>query len=103
MANTPQPGPIGFLDVTRSIMTVLHTPLLGPETVHISTASTNSRAGFNANKRGQTDRSVQSSIDKADVRKVGTSHGSTKLSINFDKSSPPWWEADRNSLGIYST
>ena len=32
----------------------------------------------------QTDRSVQSSVDKQDMRKVGTSHGSQKLSINFN-------------------
>ena len=88
-AHTPRPGPIGYKEETLGVMTVMYTPLLGPIAVHTSQTGPTvcTGAGILTNKRGRTDKSVQSSINIPDMRKVGTDHGSLKLSIKIDKSS----------------
>ena len=90
MAQTPHPGPSWCTDATMSVMTILHTPLLGPTDMQLSLAGpvvrTNSGAGVNANKSCQKDNCIQSSLNIPDMRKAVGSHSSPKLSINFDKS-----------------
>ena len=64
--------------------------MLGPKDMQLSPARrkvcTKSGAGVNANKSGQEDNCIQSSLNIPDMRKAVGSHSSPKLSINFDKS-----------------
>ena len=70
-------------------MTVVHTPLLGPATVHYSSAKPpvclNSGAGVKTYKAGQCKEDIRPIIIP-DIRKVGTQPRSLKLSFKFDKS-----------------
>ena len=70
-------------------MTVVHTPLLGPATVHYSGAKPpvclNSGAGVKTYKAGQCRGDIRPIIIP-DIRKVETKPRSPKLSFKFDKS-----------------
>ena len=93
-AHTPCPGPIKKKNRKdmQCIMTVVHTPLLGPATVHYSGAKPpvclNSGAGVKTYKAGQGREDIRPIIIP-DIRKVGTKPRSQKLSsflFKFDKS-----------------
>ena len=81
-AHKPGPGTTKHRYEKLSVMTVVHTPLLGPTSVHTPPGGTavckKSGAGFKANREDHTEISVQSR-KSTNMRTVGALHGSPKL------------------------